>query len=166
MKKLTIIVLCICLLLCACAPSFSAAKGSVLDKDFIETFPFQSGSLGLAVDWFNNHNAYKIKDTDDTDGDFRVQYKGNVDWYILGTAGEDGGIPGVDGFYVIFSSDADYSEQDWHNIFNCAVDELTYMCGNPVDIWNEGDCMTFYYERLKIDITYVGSVSLRMRYEG
>ena len=78
MNRLIDIALCLCLLLCCCASSFSVADGSVLDKEFIESFPFQSKSFSTVVNWFKEYNNYKIKETDELNNSIYVNYRGNV----------------------------------------------------------------------------------------
>ena len=167
MKKVIVIALCLCLLLCGCAPSFSASNGSVLDKEFIQNFPFHNKSIDTAVDWFKTHDNYKIKSTDESNNTIEVSYSGNIDWHLTAHYWdmEPSDLFRVDGYFVLFTPDSDYSEQDWLEIYNCAVNELTDLCGNPVKTSDGGNRQTFHHGKLEIKISYDSRVTLEMTYK-
>lgn len=164
MKKQIILILCLCIFLCGCAPTFSAENGPVLDKTFIDSFPFRASSFDTVVDWFETHNKYKVERTDELNRDVYVAYNGNVDWSISAGKGYSG-VYGVDGYYVRFTNAEEYSEEDWRAIYNSVFDELTDLCGKPAKVWSEGDCAAFYYGNLRIVVSISSSVMLDMYYE-
>lgn len=157
MKRIMIIVLCLCLFLCGCTPKFSPEKGSVLDKKFIEAFPFDCSSFTTVVDWFEEQRNYKIEEVSSCD--IYVNYRGNVGWRIWATNNDY-----YYDFVALFTLNEDYSEQDVLRIADCAVAELTDLCGNPVYTSDEGDSMLFYYGKLEIQIGYGRTITIKMEY--
>ena len=143
MKKTFILILALSLILCGCSSSFDMSKGSVLDKEFFQTFPFQSYAMGDGVNWFNNHKGYKIQDADDET--IQLTYQGSVKWDIDGSCE----VYKIDGYYFMFRSFGDYSDNDYSTIYNCIIDELTELCGNPSEIFDEGT-VAFYHDDLRI----------------
>ncbi len=164
MKRIIIIALCLCLLLCGCAPSFSETDGSIL-KEFIQTFPFYSTELDSAVDWFNDHRDYTVEHTDTSTNTVEVLYKGNFAWQIAASCYTPSNLINLKGYYVTFRSDAYYSEQSAQDNFDCIVDELTELCGNPADTSDGGTVKTFYYKQLKIVVVVGQTINLTMYYE-
>ena len=167
MKKFFIMVLSLCLLLCGCTPSFSASKGPVLDKVFIQTFPFHCKSIDQAVEWFKAYDNYTVKSVDESDNTIEASYSGNIDWHLNAHYWdmEPSDLFRVDGYFVLFTPDADYSEQDWLAIYNCAVSELIDICGNPVKTLDDGNCQFFQQGQLEIKISLGSRVTLEMTYK-
>ena len=164
MKKVIAIVVCLCLLLCGCAPSFSETDGPVLDKELIQTFPFYSIEIESAIEWFNEHDKYEITYTDGTRID--VHYAGNVDWEITAACFDDEptDLFSFQGYCVILNSNSDYSEEDLRTMYNCIVDELTSLCGNPVKTSSDGNDISFCYGPLNIKVGIGVRISLEMSY--
>ena len=166
MKRIIIIALCLCLFLCGCTPKFSAAGGSVLDREFIETFPFHSKALGTAVDWFNEHDAYKIESTNEDFNVINVIYSGNINWQLSAFCypEDPSDLCSISGYSITFYSDDAYSEEDWITIYNCAVAELTDLCGDPIRTTYDGNGLYFHYGKLQIMIESGRTVYLEMSY--
>lgn len=145
MKKSIILLIALSLILCGCSSSFDVSKGSVLDENFIHTFPFRTCSLSEAADWFNEQSNYKIEETSVANSSLEVTYHGSVKWDIYACCD----VYDVDGFAVILRSIGDYSENDYSTIFDCIIDELSGICGVPTQVYDSGS-MEFYYGNLRI----------------
>jgi len=154
-KKCKIIVVCLVLLavliMIIVVRCKSYIAGPHIDKNFVETFPFRSGSISEAENWLTRNKDYKIKEVDQRNGQIKILYKPNDAWEIVAC----NGVYGVDGFYVDFRFSLGIleiirSKQIYEKVFETIVDDLRDICGNPEDIRANGEVYEFYYNGLTI----------------
>lgn len=134
--------------------SFSSFDGPVLPSDFFESLPFRDDTIEEAVEWFEQHNGYRIKDKSD-DGEIKAIYRGNVDWGIEVTGVHSSKV--LDGFATVFYTRHNYSEKDSLEIFHSIIEELTALYGSPTRIL-DSDPMNLFarFEHGKAEILIQG----------
>lgn len=160
MRRVIAIIICLCMIMCGCSKTFSSTNGPVLDEDLLQTFPYGTYDPNAVIEWFESRNSYKIERTDELDNTIYTTYRGNVDWFIVAGLGS----AAIDGYFVMISSGEDFSEEDWREIYNCVLEQLTGLGASPIKTWNNGDCTRFNMNGLQIDVRLSFEVTLSINF--
>lgn len=164
MKKIISLILTVvlCLSLGACAGDNSQEKleGPYIDVELIDLFPFIS-TLDDVQQWFEANDNYEIERVDELNNEVVAVGKGTPKWRTTAISG----VYGYKGFLVSAFSTLEVSTEEIGVIYEGILAELNALCGEPTNVWLEGDGQSFYFEGKTIKVLkYDDYIELTMGY--